>query len=164
MNEGVALTSTDRASLMQKLASRDGNGGAKPVVATPFAPAVPGGAPLVGAFPGAPLQVKIPPTASMVPPPQLGVQPTSQFMLKNMFNPATETDENWELDIQEEVLEECSKYGPVMHIFVDKNSMGHVYVLTLDFGSRVAVGNRWCGLLGSNMLSCWLTLAPSTDT
>jgi RNA-binding protein 39 len=39
-----------------------------------------------------------------------------------------ETEPGWDEDIREEVLEECSKYGPVHHIAVDAASAGHVFV------------------------------------
>ena len=44
------------------------------------------------------------------------------FMLTNMFDPETEQDPHWDSDIQDDVLEECNKYGSVVHIYVDKNS------------------------------------------
>jgi RNA-binding protein 39 len=70
-------------------------------------------------------------------------QPSECLMLKNMFDPATEvvfffffflvlhwevlillkmlqTEPDFDLDIKEDVEEECSKYGQVEHIFVDK--------------------------------------------
>ncbi|KAH8479551.1 hypothetical protein H0E87_031577, partial [Populus deltoides] len=44
-------------------------------------------------------------------------QPSECLMLKNMFDPATETEPDFDLDIKEDVEEECSKYGQVEHIF-----------------------------------------------
>lgn len=69
------------------------------------------------------------PTISSAPgvPIVLG-SPSTMFMLRNMFDPDTETEPDWEDDIRDEVLEECSKYGPVVHIAVDANSKGLVYV------------------------------------
>lgn len=49
-------------------------------------------------------------------------------LLQHMFNPAEETDEDWDLDIRDEVLEECSKHGPIVHMFVDKASQGCIYI------------------------------------
>ena len=40
----------------------------------------------------------------------------------------SETDPGWDKDIRDEVLEECQKYGPVVHLAVDKFSKGNVYV------------------------------------
>jgi RNA-binding protein 39 len=48
--------------------------------------------------------------------------PTECLLLKNLFDPTTETEEDWHLDIAEDVKEECGKHGPVDHIFVDKDS------------------------------------------
>jgi len=53
------------------------------------------------------------------------------FMLSNMFDPATEASHNpnWAQEIRDEVIEECNKYGGVVHIYVDeKSSDGNVYV------------------------------------
>ena len=33
------------------------------------------------------------------------------FMLVDMFDPKTETDPDWNLDIQDDIIEECGKYG-----------------------------------------------------
>ncbi len=71
--------------------------------------------------------------------------PTECLLLKNMFDPATEvcdflvvlilvgpsytvlmfyifmqTDPEFDMDIKEDVEEECSKYGRVKHIYVDR--------------------------------------------
>ncbi|KAG6767817.1 hypothetical protein POTOM_026705 [Populus tomentosa] len=62
-------------------------------------------------------------------------QPSECLLLKNMFDPATETEPDFDLDIKEDVEEECSRYGQVKHIWVDKNSAGHVY---LQFDSMEA--------------------------
>ena len=48
--------------------------------------------------------------------------PTRCLLLKNLFDPLQETEPNWWVDIAEDVKEECSKHGPVDHIFVDKDS------------------------------------------
>ncbi|CAB1354347.1 unnamed protein product [Coregonus sp. 'balchen'] len=54
---------------------------------------------------------------------------THCFQLSNMFNPQSEDDPGWDVDIQHDVIEECNKHGGVVHIYVDKNSTeGNVYV------------------------------------
>ena len=55
---------------------------------------------------------------------------TQCFMLSNMFNPAGEAgNPNWVQEIRDEVIEECNKYGGVVHIYVDEKSPdGNVYV------------------------------------
>uniref|UniRef100_A0A1J3JPF3 RNA-binding protein 39 n=1 Tax=Noccaea caerulescens TaxID=107243 RepID=A0A1J3JPF3_NOCCA len=55
-------------------------------------------------------------------------QPSECLLLKNMFDPATEEEPDFDVEIEEDVKEECSKYGRVNHIYVDKNSAGLVYL------------------------------------
>lgn len=73
--------------------------------------------------------------------------PTECILLKNMFDPTTETEADFDLDIKDEVLQECSKFGPVKHIYVDKMSAGHVYlrfdVLNAATGAQRALHGRW---------------------
>jgi len=73
---------------------------------------------------------------------------TQCFMLSNMFDPATERDPNWDLEIKEDVVEECNKHGGVQHIYVDKaSSQGNVYVKCPTINCAVAAVNalhgRW---------------------
>ncbi|MCD7455921.1 hypothetical protein HAX54_030170 [Datura stramonium] len=49
------------------------------------------------------------------------------LLLKNMFDPATEMHPEFDLDIEDDVKEECSTYGRVKHIHVDKHSPGYLY-------------------------------------
>uniref|UniRef100_A0A915IT03 RRM domain-containing protein n=1 Tax=Romanomermis culicivorax TaxID=13658 RepID=A0A915IT03_ROMCU len=66
---------------------------------------------------------------------------TQCFMLSNMFDPAQETAPNWEIDIREDVIEECNKHGGVVHIFVDKASpQGNVYVKCPSIATAFASG------------------------
>ncbi|KAJ4832819.1 hypothetical protein Tsubulata_029179 [Turnera subulata] len=62
------------------------------------------------------------------PPPEPIGQPSECLLLKNLFDPTTETEPDFDLDIKEDVEEECSKYGHVKHIYVEKNSAGFVYL------------------------------------
>jgi hypothetical protein len=36
-----------------------------------------------------------------------------------IFSFSSETEPEWNLDLQEDVLDECSRYGGVAHIYVD---------------------------------------------
>jgi RNA-binding protein 39 len=76
-----------------------------------------------------------------------GIQSTTrQFKLSKMFNPATETDPEWDLDIKDAVLEECIKSGPVVHIFVDKAGQdGNVYVKFTEPTASLAAFNALRG-------------------
>lgn len=72
--------------------------------------------------------------------------PTECLLLKNMFDPSEETEEEWWLDIQEEVREEAqNKYGQVEHVWVDRESNGFVY---LKFGTLDAAKSAYNDLSG----------------
>eukprot|EP01133_Synstelium_polycarpum_P002261 gene2261-2563_t len=45
-----------------------------------------------------------------------------------MFDPETETGDDWDKEIERDVESECSGYGTVKHIYLDKNSQGHIYL------------------------------------
>ncbi|KAF1892611.1 hypothetical protein Lal_00011079 [Lupinus albus] len=92
------------------------NGSAPAAISLPF------GNP--GIVPAAAFPSQIFPTPVAEP---VGV-PSECLLLKNMFDPSTETDPDFDLDIKEDVEEECSKYGRVKHIYVDKKSAGFVYL------------------------------------
>ena len=50
-------------------------------------------------------------------------------LLKNMFDPLTETDPDFDLEIREDVKEEVAKFGKLLHIYVHKTSReGLVYL------------------------------------
>ncbi|KAF7281368.1 hypothetical protein GWI33_004851 [Rhynchophorus ferrugineus] len=73
---------------------------------------------------------------------------TQCFMLSNMFEPSTETNPSWDVEIRDDVLEECNKHGGVLHVYVDKGSpQGNVYVKCPSIASAVAAVNslhgRW---------------------
>ncbi|PSS30302.1 RNA-binding protein like [Actinidia chinensis var. chinensis] len=74
-------------------------------------------------------------------------KPSECLLLKNMFDPATETDPEFDLDIRDDVQEECSNYGKVKHIYVNKNSAGYVYLrfetVEAAAGAQRAMHNRW---------------------
>lgn len=97
----VPLTAQGRADLMAKLGGRAG-----------LAPQMGSSAP----------------SAAAAPVMNIPVQPTTCIIIKNMFDPKTETELDFDLDIKEDVEEEAVKFGPIKHIFVDKNSAGHVYL------------------------------------
>ncbi|KAL4353648.1 hypothetical protein GQ457_06G043310 [Hibiscus cannabinus] len=136
---GLALNAQSRALLMQKL---DRSGIATSITGSLGVPLVAGTAPtqqtvtlpLNGqvAYP-APVLPAIMSTTALDP---VG-QPSECLLLKNMFDPATESEPDFDLDIKEDVEEECNKYGRVKHIYVDKNSAGCVY---LRFDSTEAAG------------------------
>ncbi|MFT7804786.1 RNA-binding protein 39-like [Arapaima gigas] len=73
---------------------------------------------------------------------------THCIQLSNMFNPQSEEDPGWDVDIQDDVIEECSKHGGIVHIYVDKNSpQGNVYVKCPSIPGAMAVVNALHGRL-----------------
>ncbi|CAL9145532.1 unnamed protein product [Musa hybrid cultivar] len=97
---GLSLNARSRAVLMQKL-DRTGT-------ATSIAESL--GVSIVN---GALLNAQ---HASSIEP---NVQPSECILLRNMFDP-TETQPDFDLEIQEDVQEECSKFDSVKHIYVEK--------------------------------------------
>ncbi|KAI9349033.1 splicing factor CC1-like protein [Obelidium mucronatum] len=59
---------------------------------------------------------------------KLEVSATRCVLLKNMFDPTQETEPDWDTEIRQDVKEECGKYGKIVHIAVDKNSQGFIYI------------------------------------
>nr|CAD2123908.1 unnamed protein product [Meloidogyne enterolobii] len=73
---------------------------------------------------------------------------TQCFMLSNMFDLAKETEPGWDLDIRDDVVEECRNHGGCVHVYVDKASQqGNVYVkcptVAIAHKSVVALHGRW---------------------
>ncbi|XP_032377820.1 RNA-binding protein 39 isoform X3 [Etheostoma spectabile] len=73
---------------------------------------------------------------------------THCLQLSNLFNPQSENDPSWAVEIQDDVIEECNKHGGIVHIYVDKNSaQGNVYVKCPSIPAAMATVNalhgRW---------------------
>ncbi|KAB2636253.1 RNA-binding protein 39 [Pyrus ussuriensis x Pyrus communis] len=162
---GLALNARSRAMLMQKL----DRSGTAPSIAGPL------GTPAVNSagvsLPMAPILGAAPVVCSLVPPiasipgfAGLGVAglqipaatlpsvdtigvPSECLLLKNMFDPTAESEPNFDLDIKDDVQEECSKYGTLKHIYVDKNTAGHVYLrfenTQAAISARHVLHGRW---------------------
>lgn len=48
---------------------------------------------------------------------------SKSVLLKNMFNPAEETEPDWDTELRDDVKSECEdKYGRVVEIHVDRDS------------------------------------------
>lgn len=159
---GISLNARSRAILMQKL-DRSGiaTSGAGSVAPVPLAnptlgltgPTVPGmpsavapivpslGPTTIPGYMGLPAPAVAAPVVDPIGP------PSDCLLLKNMFDPNNETEPDFDLDIKEDVQDECSKFGAVKHIFVDKHSAGHVYLrfdsATSAIGAQRALHGRW---------------------
>ncbi|KAK9459282.1 uncharacterized protein V1516DRAFT_504892 [Lipomyces oligophaga] len=109
---GVSFTSVSRVSLMKKLLREE------------------------DAMPVEPEQPRKRP-ASTQP------QTSRCIMLSNMFDPSEEDGENWVEELQEDVKAECEeKYGKVVHISVEANSSGEIFVKFADLsgGEKAILG------------------------
>jgi len=89
-------------------------------------------------------------TSAPAPAPAQPTNPTRTVLLKNMFDPEEETEPTWAEDIQEDVSEECSKFGPVLHCNVEKNSK--VLLLYLS-DSRTPTNSNLLLSRGTSILS-----------
>ncbi|KAL7688426.1 putative splicing factor, RBM39, nucleotide-binding alpha-beta plait domain superfamily [Plasmopara halstedii] len=71
------------------------------------------------------------------------------FVVKNMFDVYQEQksgNTEWSVEIQQDVQEECSQYGPVLHTYVEKDKQGGlVYVLFGNVQSAVAAAKKLHG-------------------
>ncbi|GAB4822034.1 hypothetical protein N2152v2_009080 [Parachlorella kessleri] len=138
---GLKLTSQARAALMSRLATNAG-------LAPPTLPTALNPVPVVPAVPVQP-QVLVPSAVTLEQGLLGPASPiaTQCLLLKNMFNPAEETEPTWDQDIAVDVKEECEKYGPVEHIHVDRNSQGFVYLkfnnLQSAAAAQRALHGRW---------------------
>lgn len=98
---GLQMNAHSRAMLMNKLGQAAGLTVPKPVMPPAGLMGIAGVAPIAGA-------------------------PTRCFRIWNMFDPATETEPNWDLDVKEDVTEECSKFGAVEHCYVENKKPGGI--------------------------------------
>ncbi|XP_023846348.1 RNA-binding protein 39 isoform X1 [Salvelinus sp. IW2-2015] len=80
----------------------------------------------------------------------LSTQPlaTLCLQLSNMFNPQLENEPGWDVEIQDDVIEECNKHGGIVHIYLDKDSpQGKVYIKCPTIPTAMAAVNalhgRW---------------------
>ena len=75
---------------------------------------------------------------------------TASLLIHNCFDKDTETEDNWHLDISEDMTEECSRFGKVVQISV-KHTLpgGMVSVVFGDVESakkaREVFEGRWFG-------------------
>lgn len=73
--------------------------------------------------------------------------PTPCVLLKNAFDPAQETEPCWNEDIQSDIRDECSKFGRVLFLHLDKDSKGCVYIKFDNVQAAVAaqktLHGRW---------------------
>ncbi|KAJ7967135.1 RNA-binding protein 39 [Quillaja saponaria] len=164
-DDSLSLNACSRAVLMQKL---DRSGTASSITGSLGIPAanstglhVPAGpilgaapvvsplasVPALAALPGGGLQLPTAAAAATVPSIDTIGVPSECLLLKNMFDPNDEKEPGFDLDIKEDVQDECSKYGNLKHIYVDKNTAGFVYLRFENTQSALsaqrALHGRW---------------------
>lgn len=82
-------------------------------------------------------------------------------VLKNMFDPAEEEGENWEKELEDDVRAEAEeKYGHVVHIALDPNSQGDIY---LKFDRVQGGENAIKGLNGRYFGGWMISATPVVD-
>ncbi|XP_054465166.1 RNA-binding protein 39-like isoform X2 [Anoplopoma fimbria] len=138
---GIDLGTTGRLQLMARLAEGTG---------LKIPPAAQQALQMTGSIPfgniSAPqVQTPTPSQALNLPSQPLA---THCLQLSNLFNPQSENDPTWAVEIQDDVIEECNKHGGIVHIYVDKNSaQGNVYVKCPSIPAAMATVNalhgRW---------------------
>lgn len=76
-------------------------------------------------------------------------RPSPCVLLQHMYDPTIETAPDWEVEIAEEVQEECSKFGRVEHLHVARTADGDVFARFASTDSAQAavssLGGRWFG-------------------
>ncbi|KAJ1770198.1 splicing factor [Coemansia sp. RSA 1843] len=71
------------------------------------------------------------------------------LLLQNMVSPEEEPEPNWMQEIEEDVKDECSKYGNISKVHVDRSTMRDVYVIfdgeQAVERARKSMDGRWFG-------------------
>ena len=79
----------------------------------------------------------------------LASRPSPCILLVHMYDPATETEPHWDHAIADDVREECQAFGSILHMSVQKNSEGEVYVkfdaVRAGEAAVEALNSRWFG-------------------
>lgn len=125
---GLILNSTSRAMLMAKLGQAAG-------IEVPQPPQISS----VQNIPVVPTMPSVQNSVPLIPP--IGGIPSVNLLVCNMFDPTTETEPEWDLDIKEDMLEECSKHGQVEHVHIEKHKPGGIVLLkftTIDAAQKTA--------------------------
>jgi len=75
--------------------------------------------------------------------------------LFNITVSVRETNPTWDVEIRDDVIEECNKHGGVLHVYVDKASpQGNVYVKCPSIATAVAAVNSLHGRWFAGKLKC----------
>ncbi|KAI5301123.1 hypothetical protein KEM56_001947 [Ascosphaera pollenicola] len=140
---GVNFNNFSRDALMRKLARTD-----EPVTASDSRADI--------------KQAILKPRSEQKPPLPVTVNMASRcVLLKNCFDPAEETGEDWIKELEDDVRAECEdKYGHVVHIALDPNTQGDIY---LKFDRVTGGENAIKGLNGRFFGGRQITAQPVVD-
>jgi len=98
------------------------------------------------------------PGVSMAP------MPTKCLLIRNMFDPLTEKNPNFDLEIKEDVGHEARKYGSLVHIGVEKDSDGQVFLMFEEKRSSMKCQKVMNGrFFGGKKLECNFVLEGSYE-
>jgi len=88
--------------------------------------------------------------------------PTRCLLMRNMFDPATERNPNFDVEIKEDVKHECRKHGHVDHIAVAKDSDGQVFLMFAEKKAAMRCQKLMNGrFFGGKKLECNFVLEGS---
>ena len=140
---GIRLTAQQRYAVMSKLAV---NAGIDLPQVPPTAPFLGGGAATAATAAAQKEAERLDLVQGVLGP--ASPIPTQCLLLKNMFTPEEETEDDWDHEIAEEVKEECAKFGHVLFVHVDKESKdGFVYLkfdsVAAASAAQKALHGRW---------------------
>ena len=86
---------------------------------------------------------------------QSGGSTSSCIQLSNMYDPDNETSAQWEFEIADDIREECGKLGKILHLHIQKNKNGDVYVKFQDSNAAQKAIDLFNGLwFGLKQISC----------
>lgn len=147
----VSLTPHNRQMIMAKLAHGSG-------ITVPAMPSTTTAAP-VAAYPTpAPVPVSSNPSSNFI----TGT-PTPYLLIQNLFDPSTETEPQWDIEILEDILDEVYKIlhlspqnSVILRSHVDKfHPKGRVYLLFSDVAPALTIANSFGGrFFSGNPIEC----------
>lgn len=149
---GLQMNAQSRVALMARLGQ---NAGITPPMGNPMSQVVPNQA-AIDAAKALAAQAAAKSSTQLAGAGPVAGAPSFCFLIRNMFDPATETDEGWDSDIKEDVEGECSKFGTLLHSYVETRQPGGlVYLLfsTVDSSMKAAqsLHGRW---FAGRMITC----------
>eukprot|EP00736_Rhodelphis_marinus_P005175 Rmarinus@m.4451 len=147
-DRGYGLSSTAKLALMQKLQRQQ----AASIAASTTPTSALKGNPVIAQAPLPPPE----PQSTYNPPLTRYTQDSEYIVLTNMFDPK-DTSDDMDVEIREDVEDECAKFSPVDSVHVDTNSMGCVYVKMASVaGAAKAIAGINGRFFAGKSISCYM--------